>query len=151
MLISRRSHRSRKGNAFVEFALAASFLLPVFLGTFQFGIAFFYYNELLNSVRGAARYAGMRNYQSSTATPSTEYITTVRNVAVYGNPAGGTTPVVPGLRPENIQVTMRFTNGVPAQVRVALSNFSMNVIVKRMTLSKPYADFPYLGVYMPAQ
>jgi Flp pilus assembly protein TadG len=150
MLPIRKSRQHNKGNAFIEFALAASILLPVFLGTFQFGMAFFYYNELVNSVRAAARYAGMRNYQSPTSTPSTEYLTTVKNVAVYGHPAGGTTPVVPGLTPENIQVTVTFTDGVPAQVRVALSNFSMNVIVKRMTLSKPSSVFPYLGVYMPA-
>ena len=28
--------RSRRGSAFIEFALAATVLIPIFLGTFQF-------------------------------------------------------------------------------------------------------------------
>lgn len=151
-MILRSRHRARqRGNAILEFALAFVFLLPIFLGTFQFGLTFFYYNELVNSVRAAARFAGMRNYDSPNSTPSAAYAASVKNVAVFGNPAGGTTPVVPGLKPENIQVSMTFLNGAPATVRVGVTNFTMNAVVKRITVSKPYSVFPYLGVYMPAQ
>jgi len=151
MLQRSRQRTRQKGNALIEFALAFVFLIPIFLGTFQFGLTFFYYNELVNSVRAAARFAGMRNYDSPNSTPSAAYVASVRNVAVYGNPAGGTTPVVPGLNPRNIQVSLTFLNGVPATVRVGVVNFSMNAIVKKITVSKPYSVFPYLGVYMPAQ
>ena len=151
MLQRGRFRARQRGNAILEFALAFTFLLPLFLGTLQFGLTFFYYNELVNSVRAAARFAGMRNYDSPNSTPSAAYVASVRNVAVYGNPAGGTTPVVPGLNPENIKVTLTFLNGVPSTVRVGVQNFSMNAIVKRITVSKPYSVFPYLGVYMPAQ
>lgn len=151
MILCSKYRTRQKGNAIIEFALAFVFLLPIFLGTFQFGLTFFYYNELVNSVRAAARFAGMRNYDSPNSTPSSAYVASVRNVAVYGNPAGGTVPVVPGLRPENIAVSVTFTNSVPSEVRVGVTNFSMNAIVKRITVSKPYSVFPYLGVYMPAQ
>lgn len=151
-MMQRSRHRAgQRGNAILEFALAFVFLLPIFLGTFQFGLTFFYYNELVNSVRAAARFAGMRNYDSPHSTPSAAYVASVKNVAVYGNPAGGTTPVVPGLKPENIQVSVTFLNGAPSAVRVGVTNFTMNAIVKRITVSKPYSVFPYLGVYMPAQ
>ena len=39
----------------VEFALSATILMLIFLGTFQFGYAFYQYNTLANAVRGAAR------------------------------------------------------------------------------------------------
>lgn len=142
--------RNRKGASVIEFALAFTVLVPILLGTFHFGMGFFYYNELLNSVRAAARYGGMRSYDSPTQTPSDAYLTAVKNVAVYGDPNGGTTPVVPGLTQDNIQVNVDFTNGTPARVRVAVHNFSMNVILSRMVTSKPSAVFPYLGVYMPS-
>jgi Flp pilus assembly protein TadG len=151
MTLNRIFRRKQRGNAIIEFALAFTFLLPVFLGTFQLGLTMFYYNELVNAVRAAARYAGMRNYDSPTSTPSAAYLASVQNLAVYGHPDGGTTPVVPELKPEHIRVTVTFENSVPSKVTVALNNFSMNAILKRMTISKPLATFPYLGVFMPAQ
>src|SRR5436190_11955685 len=50
---------SRSGNVMIEFALSASMLVTLLLGTFQFGYAFYKYNALVNAVRGGTRYASM--------------------------------------------------------------------------------------------
>src|SRR5438445_227052 len=39
--------RSRRGNAMLEFGLASLILIPMFLGTFQFGYTFYVYNLIL--------------------------------------------------------------------------------------------------------
>jgi Flp pilus assembly protein TadG len=148
-MTSIRRVRRQQGNVLVETALAFTLLVPVFLGTFQFGLAFFYYNELASAVRAGARYANYRTYDSRSSTPSSAFVTAVRNMTVYGNPAGGTGPVVPGLRPEHIAVKVQLKQQVPHQVRVSVLNFPMNVVLKTFQISKPEAVFPYLGVYAP--
>ena len=47
----------REGNALVEFALSAPLIFTVLVGTFQFGYAFYVYNQLQVSVRSGVRYA----------------------------------------------------------------------------------------------
>ena len=49
--------RSTRGNAMVEFALAATLLVPVFVAVFQFGYGMYTYNELVEAVRAGVRYA----------------------------------------------------------------------------------------------
>ena len=69
----RRNHRSRRsnqrGNTLVEFALSFSLLVPVFLGVYEFGYAFYVYNEMQTAVRSGARYASRRVYDSATSYP----------------------------------------------------------------------------------
>ena len=56
--------RCRKGNAILEFALAAGILVPAFAGTFQFGYTFYTYNQLVTAVGNGARYAAQRTYRT---------------------------------------------------------------------------------------
>src|SRR6266550_48725 len=96
--------RCRRGNAMLEFALAAGILFPAFVGTFQFGYTFYIYNNLDTAVRGGARYASMQSYDSASSTPSTAFATAVKNVVVYGNSAGTGDPIAPGLAVGNVSV-----------------------------------------------
>lgn len=141
--------RRQRGNALIEAALAFTVLVPVFLGTFQFGLAFVYYNNLANAVRAGARYAGLRTYDSPTTTPSAAFTNAVRNMTVYGDPNGGARPVVQGLTPAHVQVTVITDRTVPQQIRVSIRQFPMNVVLKTFQISKPEAVFPYLGNYAP--
>lgn len=143
-----RRHQQR-GNALVETALSFTIIVPVLLGTFQFGLAFYYYNGLANAVRAGARYAGLRTYDSATATPSAAYVNAVRNMTVFGDPAGGTVPVVRGLTPEHIRIEVLTGGAVPRQIRVSIRDFPMNVVLKTFRVSKPESVFPYLGNYAP--
>src|SRR5439155_7962176 len=64
---SKKRLRSRGGNAMVEFALASSLLIPIFLGTFQFGYTFYVYNLLSSQMRAGSRYASMKSYKCADA------------------------------------------------------------------------------------
>jgi Flp pilus assembly protein TadG len=147
---SRRASRGRRGNALIEFAISFVLVFPLFTGGFQFGYSYYVYNNLENAIRGAARYASLRTYNSSTATPSSAYLTAVRNMAVYGDPAGGDRPVAPGLTPENVGVTITMDRGVPRYVRVAVQNYQLNELFGSTALQgKPSVTATYMGNFAP--
>ena len=118
-------------------------------GTFQFGYAFFIYNELQNAVRQGARYAAFKTYDSSSSTPSTAFSDSVKNVVVYGNPTGGTTPIVPSLTTANVNLQVTYTSGVPAMMTVSIQNYTIDAFLRTFSIDKPAASFSYVGVYAP--
>jgi len=137
------------GSVLVEFTLSATFLIGVFLGVWQFGYGFFIYSELEQSVRAGARYASLRTYNSATSTPTSDFLTDVRNVVVYGDPAGGTTPVAPGLTTANVSVTVTFTS-VPTAINVAITGYKLPTYFGNQTLNgKPITSFPFVGTFGP--
>ncbi len=147
----RRLREDRRGNAMIEFAIGGSLLVAAFTGTFQFGYAFYQYNSLENAVNLATRYAAIRAYDSSTTTPSDAFKNAVKNMVVYGDPAGGTFPVLPGLTTSNVTLTVTFTNNVPTAMTVAVTGYTLDAAVTTINLSnKPKATYPYQGIYSPA-
>ncbi len=147
--VSPSRRRRQSGNALVEFALAFGFLFPILAGTFQFGYAFFVYNQLQNAVRQGARFAALKTYDSSSATPSTAFRNSVQNAVVYGNPAGGEIPVAKSLTSSNVNLTVTFANGVPAMMTVSIQNYNLDALLRTFTLNRPSASFSYVGVYAP--
>lgn len=141
--------RRQRGNAVLEFALAFGFLFPAVTGTFQFGYAFFVYNELQNGVREGARYAAFKTYDSSSSTPTATFASDVKNAVVYGSPAGGTTPIAPNLTTDNVLLTVNWVNGVPGSMTVSIQNYTLDAFLQTFTISKPSATFSYVGVYAP--
>jgi Flp pilus assembly protein TadG len=140
----------RRGNAMVEFAMSVSLLFPMFVGTFQFGYAFFHYNRLISLVRAGARYGAIRTYDSSTSTPTSAYVTSVRNVVVYGSPNGGTTSLISGLTTDAVNISVTMAGGTPDMITVTISDFSLDAVVKSLRWSnKPSASFRFEGRYAP--
>ena len=146
--------RRRSGSVVVELALALPVLVALFLGTLQFGYSFYIYDELEQAVRAGARYASLRVYASSTATPDAAFATAVQNVVLYSNPAGGTQPAAPGLTRTNVAITMEMRGSgaalTPIFVTVAINNYHLPMITSSILLTnKPASRFPYLGVFSP--
>jgi Flp pilus assembly protein TadG len=86
--------KRQKGVALVEFALILPFLLLLSITAAEFGRAIWQYNTLTKSVRDAVRYLSIQ-------TPGTK-MTEARNLIVYGDTAGGVTPLVMGLSTSNV-------------------------------------------------
>jgi Flp pilus assembly protein TadG len=141
--------RGEQGNAVLEFAIGASVLLTLFAGVFQFGYAFYIYNNLISAVDSGARYASVRTYDSNSTSPSSAFSAAVKNMVVYGTPTTGTKTLVPSLQTSQVQLTVSFNNGVPSTMKVAIQSYPLNAIFKTFTLSKPEATYPYNGVYAP--
>jgi Flp pilus assembly protein TadG len=145
----KRARSAKSGSAAIEFAIGAMVMGLLFLGTWEFGYAFYVYNNLLAAVDAGAKYAAVKTYDSGSAIPSSAFKTAVQNMVAYGQPTAGTKPVVPGLTPSAVVVTPTFTNGVPTQMTVSLSGYQLNAVVQTFNLSKPSVSYPYLGVYSP--
>ena len=136
----------RRGNAMIEFAISVGVLFPVLSGSFQFGYSFYIYNEMQTATRAGARYASILAYDSPNSTPSASFATAVQNMVVYGDPAGGTDPVVPGLAPENVTVNMAFVSGAPREITIGIDNFRVNAVVKMVDFNtKPHVTYRYTG------
>ncbi len=141
----------------IEFALGSSVMLAAFCGTLQYGYSFYRYNSLATAVNEGARYASLRPYDSKTTTPNpSTFLPAVQNMVVYGDPAGGTTPVAPGLTTDMVKLAVSFTNsagvvlGVPTFVTVSISGYQIFTDVTSSTLTgKPNVTYPYLGIYSP--
>jgi Flp pilus assembly protein TadG len=145
-----KSFRSRRGNAIIEFALAATVLFPLFAGVFQFGYTFYIYNNLNTAIRGGARYASLRSYDRATSTPSEGFSRAVRNMVVYGNSAGTGQPIAPGLTVDNVQVLPVMNGTVPGAMTVQINGYAIDSVFTKTTFNaKPSATFPYTGTPAP--
>lgn len=142
--------KRRAGSILGEFALGSGVLLALFGGTFRLGYTFLEYNKLEIAAAQGARFASLVPYDSSTTTPSAAFLSSVRNMVLYGSPSGGTSPVLPGLTAQNVVLTVVFTNGVPGTMTVSISGFTIDAVFGHVTLSsKPRASFPYQGIWAP--
>jgi hypothetical protein len=146
---NRKRNRGRLGSAILELGLAFPFIFPLFIGTFQFGYAFFLYNRLHGAVRAGARYASLETYASGTSTPPESFSSEVKNLVVYGDPAGGTSPVVTGLTTANVELTVLYVNGAPKNMKVRLTNYTLDACFGVFRLNTPVAVFGYVGRYSP--
>jgi len=150
---NRKTGRAECGSVMIEFTLSLSVLIPLFLGTWTFGYAFFQYSQLENAVRAGARFASLQTYDSATTTPSTTFLTAVQKMTVYGDPAADTTsatPVVSGLTTSNVQLTVAFSSGAPSTMTVSITSFALRTYVGSVTLTnKPYVWFPFVGTFGP--
>ena len=144
----------------LEFGLASLILIPMFLGTFQFGYTFYVYNLMSAQVRAGARYASLRTFRCSDSNGITAFKTAAKNVVMYGTPAGGTTNLIPSLTdPAKVDVEIKDSANndaddthVPATVYVRIINFTVDAIVGTYSFNgKPVMIFPYEGQYAPGE
>lgn len=95
-MIRRKANKSERGSTLVEFAIGATVFLTVMFAVLEFGRALWVHNALSDAARRGARYAVLN---------STADVNEVKNVVVYGDPAGGTKPLVNNLGTSNVEVT----------------------------------------------
>jgi Flp pilus assembly protein TadG len=151
--------RNQRGNAMIEFAFAAGVLIPLFLGTFQFGYTFYVYNLLSTQMRAGARYASLKTFACQSSGEISSFKTAVKNVIMYGNSAGTGHLIEPGLTAGQIDVEIKDAGGndadathIPSYVYVSTLNYSLNAVITNFTFSgKPVVQFPYVGRYAPAE
>jgi Flp pilus assembly protein TadG len=155
--VSRQRRKRQSGNTLVEFALSFFLIFWTFSGLTQFGYSFYAYNVLMNAVRNGARYGSNYPYSSATLTPDSTYSSNVQNMVVYGtiSPANNATPILTGLVPTNVSVTMSMTGACgsicpPTSVTVSIVNFSLDAVFNTVNLNgHPTATFAYTGILTP--
>jgi hypothetical protein len=110
MVYGRNKKSGQRGATLVEFAVGATVFLTAMFAVMEFGRALWTHNALADAARRAARYAISHPASSPKAgvkTSGTDVgpsIGAIKNVAVFGDPAGGTQPLLPDLTINNVHV-----------------------------------------------
>ena len=143
----------RRGHVLLELALSAGVLVTTLAGTFQFGYAFYVYNQLVTAIGNGAKYASQRSYRAASPEEIEKGRLAIRNLIVYGDskPATDARPIVPNLTPDQIRVEwVPGDNGAPSAVDISLTEYPVNGIFGTVTLNnRPAVEFPFLGRYAP--
>lgn len=137
----------QSGNFTLEFAVSFALIWGLLTSVYGLGQALYTYNRLQVAISNASRFAGRDGIP---AAPST-YIARVKNQAVYGNPDGTGTPLVPGLAAGNIDVAIESdSSGVPRNITVKVTSFPLDGVFWKTTLTnKPQLTTRYAGRYQP--
>ena len=122
--------KTERGATLVEFAIGATVFLTAMFAVIEFGRVLWTHNALADAARRGARYAV--NQRASDAA-------SVQNVTVYGDPSGGTNPLVENLTTANVQV--QYSNfGVGAgTVSVSITGYQFQFVIPIVgtTISMP--------------
>lgn len=136
----KQSRKRERGATLVEFSIAATVFLTLMFGVLEFGRALWLHNALSDAARRGARYAAMHNSGDVTA---------VRNVVVYGNPAGGTKPLVQDLNTTtNVNVTYNGYGLDSGTVTVSITNYQFQFVLPLLTTS---ITMPNYKTTLPAE
>lgn len=98
MLRIKNFKQDDRGAALVEYAIGATIFIMAVFAVLEFGRAVWAHNALTDAARRGARYAVLHM-------PTGGEDTNIKNLVVYGNTAGGTQPLLPGLSTANVQVS----------------------------------------------
>ncbi len=105
---------ARRGSTAVEGALVLTVFLTTFIGIIDLGTLLFRMQGLTERARAGARWGIVNVYNA----------TSIRNVVLYGNPAGGTNPLM-GLTPSMVTVNQVDLGDDIKKIQVRISNFPL--------------------------
>ncbi len=131
MMIRRNpKKRNESGATLVEFSIGATVFLLAMFTVIEFGRALWVHNALSDAARRGARYAVLHSASNDNQ---------VKNVVVYGDPAGGTKPLVNDLTIDNVEVTYSNfgLNDGTATVRITDYQFKFVVPIVSTAIQMP--------------
>ena len=120
----RTKKKSEHGGTLVEFAIAATVFLTSMFAVLEFGRVLWLHNALTDAARRGARYATL-NTQGSEAN--------VKNVVVYGDPAGGAQPLVNNLTTTNVNVAYNAFGLNDGTVTVSITDYQYQFVLPLLT------------------
>lgn len=121
MLRIKAFSRDEQGATLVEYSIAATVFIMSLFAVLEFGRALWVHNALTDAARRGARYAVLHCSSSSSS---------VKNVVVYGDEAGGTQPILPDLTTGNVDVSYSgnfVVNDGTATVKI--TNYKFNFVL----------------------
>jgi Flp pilus assembly protein TadG len=118
--MSKLFKKGERGATLVEFSIAATVFLTAMFGVIEFGRALWVHNALADAARRGARYAVLNTSANAAQ---------VKNVVVYGDPAGGTKPVVPNLTTGNVSVNYSSFALNKGTATVGITNYKFQFVL----------------------
>jgi Flp pilus assembly protein TadG len=116
----KKARKGERGASLVEFSIAATVFLIALFAVLEFGRALWVHNALTDAARRGARYAVLHDPSKAD---------NVKNVVVYGDPAGGTTPVVDNLDTTNVTVAYSGYGLDTGTVSVSITGYQFQFVL----------------------
>jgi Flp pilus assembly protein TadG len=134
MIRVKNTNTEESGATLVEFAIGATVFFTAMFAVIEFGRALWTHNALADAARRGARYAVNQSASTPAGVTTTGLnvgpsVTAIRNVAIYGNPAGGTNPLVTNLTPANLNVQYKDFGVGEGTVAVTITNYQFKFVV----------------------
>jgi len=115
-----KNKNRQRGATLVEFSIAATVFLMAMFAVLEFGRVLWTHNALADAARKGARYAVLHTQGD---------IGAVKNVVVYGDPAGGTNPVVDNLSTTNVNVQYSNFKLDGGTVQVTITDYRFQFVI----------------------
>lgn len=115
-----KANKKQRGATLVEFAIGATVFLTAMFAVLEFGRALWVHNALADAARRGARYAIMHPASDETS---------VKNVVVFGDAAGGTQPLVENLTIDNVTVTYSDFSLDSGTASVSINGYEFRFVV----------------------
>ncbi len=115
-----KSRNKQRGATLVEFSIAVTVFLLTMFAVLEFGRVLWTHNALMDAARKGARYAVLHK---------ADQIDSVKNVVVYDNPAGGTTPLLENLSTTNVQVVYNNFTLDGGTVQVTITDYKFHFVI----------------------
>lgn len=119
MIKTLNGRNKERGSTLVEFSIAATVFLMVMFAVIEFGRAVWTHNALADAARRGARYAVVNPANTGN----------VKNVVVYGDPDGGTSPIVEDLTTDNVEVNYSGFGLDGGTVQVTIKDYQFKFVV----------------------
>ena len=110
----------QRGSTLVEFAIGATVFLMAMFAVLEFGRALWVHNALADAARRGARYAVLHSSADAAQ---------VRNVVVFGDPLGGSQPVVNNLSTSNVVVDYSTFGLNKGSVSVSITGYEFQFVI----------------------
>lgn len=146
MLRIKSKRDTERGATLVEFAIGATVFLAALFSVLEFGRVLWLHNALTDAARRGARYAVVNSNADSAS---------VKNVVVYGNPAGTGTPLINNLSTANVDVNYSTFGVGEGTATVNITNYQFQFVVPLIgtTINMPAYKTTLIGEsagYIPA-
>lgn len=115
-----KNRNRQRGATLVEFSIAATVFLMAMFAVLEFGRVIWTHNALTDAARRGARYAAVHSQGD---------IDAVKNVVVYGDPAGGTNPIVENLSTTNVNVNYSDFRLDGGTVQVTITDYQFQFVI----------------------
>ena len=129
---TKKSRNRQRGATLVEFSIAATVFLIAMFAVIEFGRALWTHNALTDAARRGARYAAVHRADQASE---------VKNVVVYGDPAGGTNPVVENLSTTNVQVNYSNFKLDGGTVQVTITDYQFHFAIPVVSTQIPMPNY----------
>jgi len=120
MLRIKNCKDNERGSTLIEFAIGITVFVTVMFAVLEFGRALWVHNALSDAARRGARYAVLHSQGSAEE---------VKNVVVFGDPAGSGQPMLNNLSTANVNVVYNNFGLNDGTVSVSITGYQFQFVV----------------------